>query len=62
MEAIESFLKDFVHGIDEGDYLEKLVDNLLQGKTNPHSATLEITDRLAKDLRQLQGGGKNPES
>ena len=62
MDTIESFLRNFIHGIDKGDYLEKLVDNLLQGKTNPHSATLEITNRLAKDLRQLQGGGKKPES
>jgi len=62
MDTLESFLRNFIHGIDKGNYLEKLVDNLLQGKTNPHSATLEITNRLAKDLRQLQGGGKNPES
>jgi len=58
MDTLESFLRNFIHGIDKGNYLEKLVDNLLQGKTNPHSATLEITNRLAKDLRQLQGGGK----
>ena len=62
MDTLESFLRNFIHGIDKGNYLEKLVDNLLQGKTNPHSATLEITNRLAKDLRQLQGGGKKPES
>jgi LAO/AO transport system kinase len=60
MDTLESFLRNFIHGIDKGNYLEKLVDNLLQGKTNPHSATLEITNRLAKDLRQLQSGGKKP--
>jgi len=58
METIESSLKDFIHGIDKGNYLEKLIDDLLQGKTDPHSATLEITNRLARDLRQLQSGGK----
>ena len=58
METIESFLKNYIHEIDKGDYLEKLIDNLLQGKTNPRSATLEITNRLARDLRQLQSGGK----
>jgi len=58
METIESFLKDFIHEIDKGNYLARLVDDLVQGKTNPYSATLEITNRLAKDLRQLQSGDK----
>ena len=58
LETMEGFLKNFVHGIDEGDYLEKLVDDLLQGKTNPHSATLDIASRFANDLSQLQSGGK----
>jgi len=47
LETMEGFLKNFIHGIDDGDYLEKLADDLLQGRTNPHSATLEITGRLA---------------
>jgi LAO/AO transport system kinase len=58
MEAVEGFVKDFVHQIDEGDYLERLVDDLLQGKTTPHRATLEITRRLASDLGQLRGKDK----
>lgn len=58
METIESFLKNFIHRIDEGDYLEKLIDDLQQGKTNPHAATLEITSRLANDLCQLRNGSK----
>ncbi len=58
LETMEGFLKNFVHEIDEGDYLEKLVDDLLHGKTNPHSATLEIASRFASDLSQLQSGGK----
>ncbi len=58
METIEGFLKDFIHDIDRGDYLAKLIDDLVQGKTNPYSATLEITNRLAKDLCQLQSVDK----
>ena len=58
MEMIEGSLKNFIHEIDKGDYLEKLINDLLQGKTNPHSATLEITNRLARDLRQLRSGNK----
>ena len=62
VETIEGFLKNFIHGIDKGNYLEKLVDNLLQGKTNPYLATREITNRLARDLNRLQGDDKKPES
>ena len=62
METVESFLKDCIHEIDKGDYLEKLVGDLSQGKTNPYAATLEITGRLAKDLGRLRSdnraGGK----
>ena len=58
METIESFLKDFIHEIDKGDYLARLIDSLIQGKTNPHLATLEITNRLAKDLYQLKNSDK----
>ena len=58
LETMEGYLKNFIHGIDEGDYLEQLVDDLLQGKTNPHSATLEVTSRLANNLDKLPGGGK----
>ena len=54
LETMEGFIKDFIHQIDEGDYLEKLVDGLLQGRTNPHRATLEISHRLASDLCQLK--------
>ena len=56
--TMESFLKDFIHEIDDGEYLEKLVEDLLQGKTNPHSATVEITSRFANDVCRVQGGSK----
>jgi LAO/AO transport system kinase len=58
METIESYLKDFIQEIDRGNYLTRLVDDLVQGKTNPYSAALEITNRLAKELRQLPISGK----
>jgi len=54
METVEGFIKDFIHQVDEGDYLEKLVDDLLEGKTSPHRAALEITGRLAGDLGKLK--------
>jgi len=54
LEAVEGFVKDFIHRVDDGDYLEKMVDDLLRGKTSPHRATLEITHRLANDLRHFK--------
>ena len=49
IEAIESSLKDYIYQrIDQGDYLEKLADNLVQRKTNPHSAALQIINRFSK--------------
>ncbi|MFH1169661.1 MAG: methylmalonyl Co-A mutase-associated GTPase MeaB [Chloroflexota bacterium] len=57
LETTEGYIKDFIHRIDGGEYLEQLVDDLLKGKTNPHHATLEITNRLASELCQLRGDG-----
>jgi len=54
MEIVEGFIREFIHQADEGDYLEKLVDDLLEGKTSPHHAALEITRRLAGDLGRLK--------
>ena len=54
VETIESYLKDFIHDIDKGDYLARLIDDLVQRKTNPYAAVQKITGRLAKDLGKLQ--------
>ena len=49
MEAVESSLKNRIHQqMDKGDYLERLVDDLVQRKTNPYSAAMEIIDRFGK--------------
>ncbi|MFC1931415.1 methylmalonyl Co-A mutase-associated GTPase MeaB [Chloroflexota bacterium] len=58
MDTIGSQLKNFIQEIDKGEYLERLVSDLSQGKTDLHATVLEITNRLAKDLRQSRGGGK----
>jgi len=48
IEAIESAIKNYIEaGIDK-DYLEKLTDDLVQRKTNPNSAALEIINRTIK--------------
>jgi len=48
LETIEGYIKDLVHNLDGGDYLEKLVDDLQKGKTNPQSAAHELIKRLIK--------------
>ena len=49
MEAVESSLKNRIYQqIDKGNYLERLVDDLVQRKTNPHSAAMEIISRFGK--------------
>jgi len=51
IETIESFVKLYCYReIEEGGYLEKLVDDIAQRKANPHSAALKIIDRLSEHL------------
>lgn len=48
IEAIESSLRDYIDsGIDK-HHLEKLVDDLVSRKTDPHSAALEIINQQVK--------------
>ncbi len=52
IETIESFVKLYCYqGIEEGGYLEKLVDDIAQRKANPHSAALKIIDRLGQHFK-----------
>ena len=46
LETVEGYLKDLVHNLDGGDFLEKLVDDLQKGKTTPRRAAREILSRL----------------
>jgi len=51
VEAIESSIKNYIEtGLDK-DYLEKLIDDLVQRKTNPNSAALEIINRSIKQAK-----------
>ena len=54
IEAIEGFVKDYIHRLEDGDCLERLVDEMMQGKTNPRLAALKITGRLARGLEKLE--------
>jgi len=48
LETVEGHLKDMIHDLDGGDYLEKLVDAVQKGKLTPQSAAAEIMTRLLK--------------
>jgi len=58
LETVESYLKDMVHTLDNGDFLENLVDDLQKGKTNPRRAALELMSRLASNLGRPTVGQK----
>jgi len=59
LEAVEGFVSDFIYRLDGGDYLEKLVDDFLQGRTNPQRAAREITGRLTGELDKLENRGQH---
>ena len=48
LETVEGHLKDMIHDLDGGDYLEKLVDDIQIGKKSPQNAAAEIIRRLTK--------------
>jgi LAO/AO transport system kinase len=48
LETIEGNIKEMIRNLDDGDYLEKLVDDLQKGKKSPPNAAAEITARLFK--------------
>ena len=50
-EAVESSLKNYIADRIDKAYVKKLVDDLVQRKTNPHSAALEIISRAFKKMQ-----------
>jgi LAO/AO transport system kinase len=59
LETVQGLLNEFIHRLDEGDYLEKLVDDVMQRRTNPHHAAREITARIAGELNNIKSRGKD---
>ncbi|MFC2040066.1 methylmalonyl Co-A mutase-associated GTPase MeaB [Chloroflexota bacterium] len=53
LESMESYLKKFLSSVDDGEFLEKLIDDLMGKNTSPHSATLEITARFSGYLQKM---------
>jgi LAO/AO transport system kinase len=49
--AVEGRIQDMIRQLDASEYLEKLVDDIQQGRKNPRTAAQEIIDRL----KQIEG-------
>jgi LAO/AO transport system kinase len=60
METVEGLLKDCIANIDHGDYLARLIDDLIKGKADPQAAARQLINRLASDLVQSHQRGKSP--
>jgi LAO/AO transport system kinase len=53
LESVTGLVSDTIHHLDGGDYLEKLADAVLRGKTGLSQAARQITARLVKELDKL---------
>jgi LAO/AO transport system kinase len=49
LDTVESYLKNTVHGLDKGKYIEKLVTDIQKGRTDPHNAARNIIDRIKQE-------------
>jgi len=59
LEAITGFFRDAVSRLDEGDLLERLVADLLAGRSDPGTAAREAAGRLAADLSNAKDRDKD---
>ncbi len=50
LETVEGYVKDVIYRLDNGDYLEALVDDLLKGSKNPRRAARDLAGRLIREL------------
>jgi LAO/AO transport system kinase len=54
LETITGYIKDMIHNIDGGNYLEKLVDDLQKGKTSPQNAAAKLMNRFAGKFKKQE--------
>ena len=43
-----------IHNLDGGDYLEKLLDDLQKGKTDPQNAAEKLMSRFASKFKKQE--------
>ncbi len=54
IDTVESFVKNYCYqGINEGGYLEKLVDDVVRRKESPRSAALKIISQFTKEFKPI---------
>ena len=53
METVEGLIKNSITSIDHGEYLAKLIDELLEGKIDPQAAAQQLLNKLTSDLGQV---------
>jgi LAO/AO transport system kinase len=59
LDAVADSVKNVVERIDANDYLNKLLDDFLSGRTDFHKAYLKIIERLAHELDHTGAGGSD---
>lgn len=52
METVEGLIKDSITSIDHGEYLAKLIDELLEGKIDPQAAAQQLLNKLTSNFGQ----------
>jgi len=52
LETVEGYIRDMIHNLDGGDYLEKLLDDLQKGKTDPQNAAEKLMSRFASKFKK----------
>jgi len=45
-------MKDYVNSLLDENYLEKVIDHLLQRKTNPYSAALRVVNQFINKVKE----------
>lgn len=50
LEAVEAVINDYIHGLENGAYLEKFVEEMVSGKVSPRRAALAIATELADKI------------
>jgi LAO/AO transport system kinase len=54
METVEGLIKESITSIDHGEYLARLIDEMLEGKIDPQAAAQELLNKLTSGLGHVK--------